>query len=180
MPPGQSTGALLTWVETRKDCPMLSVVLTCVVALAAAGAEDDISALLPADGVPAGWQAGGQVQHFPGDALYRHINGGAELFHANGFVQLVLNDYSKGDLEVRVEIYQMAEPAGAAGVFEANSKGADIGDEYGEACTIDDYQILFRRGRFYVSVTCYDIDEELQAALGTLAGNVDEAIENSD
>ena len=50
-----------------------------------------------------------------------------------------------------------------------------IADTSGEACTLDQYQILFHRGPYYVSVTCYEPSEELVAAMRALAAAVDGA-----
>ncbi|HUX08049.1 MAG TPA: DUF6599 family protein [Acidobacteriota bacterium] len=147
-------------------------------ALLAAPADEDIFTLLPGNGVPEGWELPEAPQLFPREALFSHINGGAELYLQYGFDRLALADYEKGSLEVRVEIYKMNDAEAAAGIFAENSKGVEKSDKFGKACTLDQYQIIFHRDRYYVSVTCYEPSEELQAAMETLAAAVDEAIVN--
>lgn len=156
---------------------MCYLIFAAVVILSPLPSSDvDLASLLPADGIPDGWAAVEEHRSFEGQALFTHINGGAELYHKYGFVNLVLKDYSKGKLEARVEIYDMGSPEGAAGVFAENTVGLETGSEYGEGCSLDPLQIIFYRDRYYVSITCYEVDEELQAAVSELAGAVDNRI----
>ena len=159
---------------------MLNLALAFVALVAMTTGEEAILQLLPPDGVPEGWVRAGEPRIFAGDALFRHIDGGAELFKSYGFDRLALQDYSKGELEVRIEIYKMNDADGASGVFAENSKGIELAGDYGEACTLDDYQIVFHRGRYYVSVTCYEPSEEVRTAMAALAATVDEAVRNDE
>ena len=139
-------------------------------------ANEDLLSLLPGDGVPEGWARSDEARVFPGDALFSHINGGAELYLDYGFDRLAVQDYTSGALEVRVEIYAMNDADGAGGIFGENSKGIELAEDFGVACTLDDYQIVFHRGRYYVSITCYEPNEAVAAAMAALAGAVDKAI----
>ena len=136
----------------------------------------DVIDLLPPDNIPPGWKGADKHKIFAGDALYRHINGGAELYHKHGFAKLSVKDYVRGELEAVVEIYDMGSSKGAEGVFIANTAGLETDNKFGEACSISELQILFRRERFYISVTCFEINEELQAAISALATSVDKNI----
>jgi hypothetical protein len=138
--------------------------------------SDELVSLLPPDGVPEGWTASGEHRIYEGAELYAHIDGGAELFNMHGFECLVLQDYTKGNLEVRVEIYDMGGPGGASGIFAANTVGLETGAEFGEGCSLDPLQIIFYRGRYYVSITCYEIKDELKEATAALAASVDKNI----
>ena len=131
---------------------------------------------MPPDGVPSGWQRNGSEQLFVGAALYRHINGGAELYHRNGFDRLAVLDYAKGSHEVRVEIYKMNEPDGSSAVFDEMSAGLAVQTSYGTACVLDDYQVLFRRGVYLVSLTTYEKGAEPSAAMAALAAKTDAAL----
>jgi hypothetical protein len=144
--------------------------------LLASPANEQIFSLLPGNGVPEGWELAENPQLFPGEALFSHIDGGAELYLQYGFDRLALADYAKGGLEVRVEIYKMKDEKGAAGIFAENSKGVTKASDFGVACTLDQYQIIFHRGPYYVSVTCYEPSEELESAMRALAGAVDRAV----
>jgi hypothetical protein len=146
------------------------------VALVLAAGADPIFRLLPGDGIPPGWQRRGEARLFPGAALYQHIDGGAELYHRNGFDRLAVQDYSMGDHEVRVEIYRMNEAAGAAAVFSEMTAGLAPQALYGTACLLDDYQVLFYRGPCCVSLTTYTSGAEPAAAMAALAAKIDAAL----
>jgi hypothetical protein len=154
---------------------MLNLIFASLLLLTTA-TGDELFNLLPPDGVPDGWRRAEEPQLFPGEALFRYIDGGAELYLQYGFDRLALADYKKADLEARVEVYKMKDAAAAAGIFAENSKGVEKATDFGEACTLDQYQILFHRGPYYISVTCYEPSEELVAAMRALASAVDGAI----
>lgn len=137
---------------------------------------DDLADLLPADGTPEGWAAVEKAREFKGQALFRHINGGAELYHDLGFTSLVFKDYKNGDLEIRVEIFDMGSEKGAAGIFAENTKGLETSKEYGVACSIDPYQVIFHRDRYYVQVSCYDDNQNLQDAIKVLTLALDKRL----
>jgi hypothetical protein len=153
---------------------LLVGILCCILGTA----QGDLIGLLPGDGIPAGWVAAGEPVLFEGQALYRHINGGAELYHDHGFIALAMRDYHKESLEVRAEIYDMGSPEGAAGVFDANTKGLETDKTYGTASSVDDYQILFHRDRYYVSLTCYTATPEEGEAMAALARAIQGKIDN--
>lgn len=145
-------------------------------ALLLAAGSDPLSTLLPPDGTPQGWQRQGQERLFAGAALYQHIDGGAELYNQFGFDRLVVQDYAMDAREIRVEIYKMNDPAGAGGVFAEITRGMAAQTLYGIACVLDDYQILFQRGAYCVSVTTYGSSPEILAAMAALAAKIDAAL----
>jgi len=149
--------------------------LWAVMQLLAAGSAPLLN-LLPPDGTPQGWQRQGQALRFSGAELYRHINGGAELYNQFGFDHLTVQDYAKSTYEARVEIYKMNDPAGAAAVFAEITKGMATQTVFGTVCVIDDYQVLFQRGAYCVSVTTYETGTETLAAMAALAAKIDTAL----
>ena len=151
--------------------------ILCAILLSMAVAEDDaIFKLFPGSGIPEGWVRSEETGLFVGQDLFGHINGGAEVYHEEGFIKLGLMDYSKGENEVRIEIYDMGSHEGGAGIFGINTEGLETSLEYGEASSVDELQIIFYRGRYYVSVTCYDVNDELAVALPKLAIATDEIL----
>lgn len=154
--------------QTLKTIWALAMLLT--------AGSDPIFTLLPADGFPAGWQRKGEVKLYAGAALYQHINGGAELYNQFGFDRLAVQDYAQDAHEVRVEIYKMKDEAGAAAVFAELTLGMEIQDLYGSTCVLDEYQILFLRGAYCVSITTYEPGSPFQAVMAALAAKIDSAI----
>jgi hypothetical protein len=143
------------------------------IALLLAGGPDPLVSLLPGDGAMPGWKRQGETLLFAGAELYRHIDGGAELYQRHGFARVAVQDYARGALELRAEIYLMSEPAGAAAVFAELAEGLETRRDYGTACLLDDYQVLFQRGAYCVALTAYESGPETRAALAALAGIID-------
>jgi hypothetical protein len=137
----------------------------------------DLAILLPDNNIPEGWAGTTEPTIFEGDALFRFINGGAELFHGHGFVALVVRDYAKESSEARVEIYDMGSDEGASGIFAENTEGLTTTEEFGVRSSVDEYQILFHKGRFYISITNYTGEEPERTAMAALAEAVSEKIE---
>ena len=145
-------------------------------ALLLSSGSDPLCTLLPPDGTPSGWQRKGQERRFSGSALYQHINGGAELYHQFGFDRLLVQDYTRDAHELRVEIYKMNDPAGAGAVFAELTRGLTVQELYGTHCVVDDYQIVFQRGSFCVSVTTYELSPETRTAMAAITAKIDMAL----
>jgi hypothetical protein len=143
------------------------------IALVLVAGSDPIFKLLPPDGTPPGWRRNGEERLFIGAALYRHINGGAELYHQHGFDRLAVQDYANGGHELRVEIYVMKSASGAASVFAEITTGMTTGSRFGTACVLDEYQVLFHRGSCCISLTTYEIGTETREAMAALAAKID-------
>ena len=137
----------------------------------------DITTLLPTDGTPDGWSRSGDTSLYEGGALFDHINGGADAYFDRGFQRLVVQVYSKGESEVQLEIYDMGSPTGAGAIFIENTSGMDTTTEFGERSTRDAYQIIFFRGRFYVSVLAFSSEGETAEGMASIAQSVDSAIQ---
>ena len=155
---------------------MLSSILALMLALLPALDVEDPTDLLPPDGAPPGWTREGRPRLLEGEALYTHIDGGAELFLQNGFERLAVQDYRKDDLETRIEIYDMGSAAGASAVFAEISYGATTEGHFGEGSSIDELQVIFYRGCHYVTITCYEISDEMQQAMACMAMQIDSAL----
>lgn len=72
---------------------------------------------IPGNNFVPGWVKSEATQRFSTDSLYSYIDGGADLFLELGFTQLLVQRYVKGDEEIDLEIYQMATPEGALGIY---------------------------------------------------------------
>jgi hypothetical protein len=149
--------------------------LLLLLALWLGAAPDPLLVLLPADAVPAGWTRRDEARIFAGSELYRHVNGGAELYHRHGFERLAVQDYAGEGREIRVEIYKMASAAGAAALFAEINAGLESSPRFGHECVVDDFQVMFRRGEYCVSLTTYERSAEATAAMAAMALAIDAA-----
>ena len=154
---------------------LLSVLLVLPQAvLADQGTPADV---LPKDGDIESWIRHRPQQHYAGEALYEYINGGAEIYHEYGFVQVIVQDYVN-DLgkSVSVEIYEMTSPTSAYGMytFKTNSKGKRI--SIGCDAQLADYYMNFWKGPFLVTLTGFDETEETREGLLDIAKSVSSKI----
>lgn len=102
---------------------------------------------------PAGWTAKDSGRRFVGYDLYGHINGGAELFHEFGFVDLRVRNFADaGGAELDLEIYRMADSTAALGIYLAKCgrerpvAGLDFRN------TANAYQLTAVKGDHFVQV----------------------------
>jgi hypothetical protein len=84
-----------------------------------------------ADAVP-GWTPVGDAETFDSENLYDLVNGQAESFFAYGFEQVAVRHYENAEgTNLDVEVWQLATPADAYGLFTAQRAGtpAIIGND---------------------------------------------------
>lgn len=142
---------------------------------------------LPGNGAIPGWTRSEEPRVFDDKTLFAHIDGGAEEFLARGFRALGVGGYRRDSLEIVAEIYDQGTAKGAAAILEARGGGdtsspaladsiADAPPAVGDACVLDAMQVIFRRNRFYVTVTGFEARPEVTAALRVLADSIDARI----
>ncbi len=102
------------------------------------------------DAIP-GWTRDGDTETYTGDTLYDMVDGQADAFFAYNFRQVSVQNYAGEDTVLRIEIWQLATPADAYGLFTRNRSGepADIGNE---GDTDPDRRLAFWQDRYYVQV----------------------------
>ncbi len=115
-----------------------------------------------------GWKPEGEVNVHRENDLWQYINGAAEMFLMYGFRMLRFREFSKGSMAVIVEIYDMATPLNAFGMY-TTERGDDeerlsIGTE---AVIVPPYYCQLLRGRFYVKVNMQrgDLDRRAGEAI---------------
>jgi hypothetical protein len=92
----------------------LAVLLLAAVAAGAAAA----GAPLTAPPSPPGWALAGAPRLYAGRELYGHIDGGAELFHEFGFVDLLVASYAdSAGRALDLEIYRLEDARAAFAVY---------------------------------------------------------------
>jgi hypothetical protein len=102
-----------------------------------------------ADAVP-GWTPSGEIETFGRDNIYDLVNGQADAFFAYGFEQVMVQDYENtGGTVLSIEIWQLATPSDAYGLFTTTISGEPvaIGNE-GDADP--GRRLVFWQDRFHV------------------------------
>ena len=122
--------------------------------------------LLPASGAVAGWERSGEVEVYVPSNLFDYMDGQAELFFVYNFEKLVTQEYKRGqEGPIIVEVYQVASPADAYGLFSFYTTGEPIDLDAGGAGE-PGRLISFWQGRFYARVFAYrEVEQESLLAL---------------
>lgn len=133
------------------------------------GAEDADLALLPPDGFRQVWKRSERAHVFASADLYGHIDGGAELFLEFGFEQLTVQTYiaatGADSNEIQVEIYRMTDPEATAGVYLLKCGKESPVPAFGERHTLNKFQLLFMRDRYFVVVNNPEGNDMIKAGM---------------
>jgi len=132
------------------------------------------TALLPPDGFLQTWKKSGNPRVFTAADLYGHIDGGAEIFLEFGFEQLTVQRYRpdrkpgaavNADDEFTVDIYRMADPIAATGMYLVNCGRETPDSSFAPRHTLNQFQLLFKRHRYYVMINNAEGNEQLRAGM---------------
>jgi len=167
-------------LKRRESDLRLTVVRTGVLILALASASltqetavpdqapSDLAALLPKAGEASGWTPKGVPRRFKGQDLFLFINGGAEIYHEYGFREVMTQDYEGAEgRTVALEVFEMADPAAAYGMFTFKSSGEGRPADVGQDSELEDYYLNFWQGPYLVTVT--GSDDSSASLAGVLA-----------
>ena len=151
--------------------------LTVAVALAlfvtgCAGGRDGTSDLLPASDVVPGWSRQGPLDTFDSKNLFDLVDGQAESYFAYGFEQVVVARYSgQGGGQVRVELYRLASPADAYGLFSVSRAGEPLAVG-NDGDTDPGRRVAFWQERYYARIlAAQPVEQETLLSLAqALAG----------
>lgn len=157
-----------------------AVAVLAVLSLAAAGparpsvgGQDAVRALVPADGDVPGWSRDGAAQEFSGEDLFTYIDGGAEIYREYGFRRVVVQDYkSAAGTSVSLEVFEMASPAAAYGMFTFKRSGQGRALPLGSGAELEDYYLNLWQGCYLATLTGFDASAKTVEGLAALAAAV--------
>ena len=126
--------------------------------------------------VVAEWTAMGDTEYRDTDSIYGYINGHAEVYMAYGMKHCVSQRYSgpDGGDEIVVDLFEMASPADAYGVFSHDHAGETV--EIGQGGVFRHGWLSFWKGGWYGSIYSSGGDESSRRAVVDVAGAVAEII----
>jgi hypothetical protein len=110
------------------------------------------------------WKAKSNDEFYDQETLFKHINGGAELYLAYDFQRAGVRRYSgPGDNEIVMDIYDMGSSKEAFGVFTSEREEEEIGigqgSEYGAGL------LRFWKDRFFISILAVGDDATAENAI---------------
>lgn len=137
----------------------------------------DISGYLPESGALAGWSLSDAPKTYRGDELFMMIDGGADIYHEYGFVQVIGADYANGNgKSILVEVYEMESPAAAYGIYSFKVGEQGMAPAIGQEALLEDNYLNFWKGNLLVTVIGSDEDEETVNGVLAFAKAVDTRI----
>ncbi len=134
----------------------------------------DLASVFPAGNAIPGWQISQKVETYDHDNLFNLVDGQAESFFAYGFEQVAVQRYQdNAGILMNAEIWQLATPADAYGLFTTGRSGspARIGNE-GDSNS--GRRLAFWQNRYFVNLGAVQPvpDEILQAFARAIASSL--------
>ncbi len=112
------------------------------------------------------------------ESLFAYMNGGAEQYLAHGFRRAIFQTYrGKSGKQFSLEIFEMNNSDAAHAIYAARAGQGGKNISIGNEAVLEEYYLLFRKGRFYVSLTGFDSEKDTLDELIAAAGIVDKKIE---
>jgi hypothetical protein len=106
------------------------------------------------------------------DNLWDFINGAADNYLANGFVDLHVAEYKKGKAVIKLEIYRHSGNTLAFGIYSSERSPSFRFMNLGAQGYIADGSINFFKGNYYVKIKTFSKKEKVLQAEETLANKV--------
>jgi hypothetical protein len=106
------------------------------------------------------------------DNLWDFINGAADNYLANGFVDLHVAEYKKGKAVIKLELYRHSGNTLAFGIYSSERSPSFRFMNLGAQGYIADGSINFFKGNYYVKIKTYSKKEKVLQAEETLANKV--------
>ncbi len=123
-----------------------------------------------------GWTQAGEVRIYTADNLWEYINGAATLFVEYGVQTCMTADLSAAGVSVAVDLYEMASPLRAVGVFKRESATGGVNLTGATVAAVSPpYQALMVKGSTYAKVNVYEgelTESEGQQLLQGLAASL--------
>jgi hypothetical protein len=104
-----------------------------------------------------GWTQTGEVRVYNADNLWEYIDGAAVLFVEYGVRTCMTADMSAAGVSLTVDLYEMASPLGAVGVFNRESAEGGVNLTGATVAALSPpYQALLVKGSTYAKVNVYE------------------------
>jgi len=111
------------------------------------------------------------------ESLFSVINGGAVVYVRHGFLRGLFQAYKDENHKFfNLEIIEMKDGDAARTIYRLKTKNSGKKIDIGDEAVLEDYYLIFRQGRFYLSVTGPDSDKETRDVVIRIAEAVGESI----
>jgi hypothetical protein len=111
------------------------------------------------------------------EGLFAFINGGAEPYVQNGFYRALFQTFKTRENKLmNLEITEMKDEDGAHKIYALKAGSECRAIEVGDEAVLGDYYLIFRKGRFFVSLTGFDSEKQTKDALVAFAKALDKKL----
>ncbi len=138
------------------------------------------ASFLPDSLIQGGIERSSEIRTYSGESLFEYIDGGAELYHQYGFVEVATANYRGGEIEVIVDIYGFDTADHAYGLYASlRPPDADL-VSFGVEGFATTSSTDFVKGNYVVHLIGFDESGETQKALESLASEIDGTLPGED
>ena len=124
---------------------------------------------LPVDNFYPGWIKADSLRRFSAPNLYRHINGGAEIFLELGFQELLVQKYQNENQKLKIESYKMESPESALGIYLMKMGRETPHSDISSRNTCNQYQYTLVKGNYFILVYNFTGDSTLLPVMTKLS-----------
>ncbi len=101
---------------------------------------------------PAGWEQAGNVRNYEPDNLFDYMDGNAEGYLVYNFVGMTGVTCKKDDTTVLIDVFEMADPEYAYGIFTANRDPREPIEKIGMGGQVLSRRATFAKGKYYIEI----------------------------
>lgn len=138
------------------------------------------SKFLPDEIAQAGIERSSEIRVFKGESLYEYIDGGAEIYHTYGFVEVATANYTFDETEMVIDIYRFDNSDNAYGLFASFRPDNPVFIQLGAEGFSSPTSIDFVKGAFVVRVIAFEESAEAEQAINALASQINNMLPGSD
>lgn len=132
--------------------------------------QEGLSRYLPLANDLDQWQAADTVVTYVSQDLFLLINGGAEMYHRHGFVQVASQTFEHSDgHQITIECYEMNSPEGAREVYRSKISDSGEGLSIGDEAMLNGYYLNFYQSNFLVTLVGFDSESATVDGLKAIA-----------
>ncbi len=157
-------------------CSLVGLGVLLSSALSPAAEQKELKSLLPPEEEVSPWAYAGEPLTYDAETLFNFIDGGAEVYLEYGFVEVISQEYARGEDSVITTVYEMKEPVGAFGVFSYNRSPRKSPLSLGDGGFKGGFQAAFWQERYYVVVESFSSSEQMEQALLSFGSKISDRI----
>lgn len=112
-----------------------------------------------------------KAKSFDRKNLYDYLDGGAELYLAYDFQNLLVQEYKAGEKSITVEVYSMGTFQDAFGLYSLDQEGENI--QIGDRANYGSGLLKFWKGNHFVRITDMNGNDQNKEAILELGKDID-------